>query len=173
MNKARFLLRIGTCIIVIGLTIFLANITTSLTGGTSYGGLTIPPNGTYIELFVPLRNRPYEIRINVPKTFEGTLYIFNYEGIKKLTEGTKTPILEQTINGSTLIDLTINRRGAYAIMIESHVPTQTEGYIGLVEKEAISQDLLLDSTIIIIIGIAITITATIPKIRKTLQNIHS
>jgi len=171
LKKTRFLLRIGICITIIGLTIIFANITISLRGSTRHGNFRTSPNGTYVQL-VTLRNRPYEIRIAAPKAFEGTLYLFNYEGIGKLAEGTGTPILEQTIKGSTLIDYTINRRGAYMIMIESHVPTETEGSLGLVEKEAISQDMLSESAIIIIIGIATTITATIPKISKALKSLH-
>lgn len=172
MKKTRFLLRIGICIIIIGLTIIFANITVSLRGYTSHINFRTPPNGTYVMVTAPLRNCPYEIRITAPKTFEGTLYLFNYEGIRRLTEGTRTPILEEVIRGSTLIDFTISRRGAYMIMIESHVSTETEGSMGLVEKEALSQDLIFDSTIIILIGIATTITATIPKISKALKSLH-
>ncbi|MFB0523085.1 MAG: hypothetical protein ACETV1_04905 [Candidatus Bathyarchaeia archaeon] len=164
MNKARFLLRIGICIIIIGATIVFANITAG-GGFTGSGNFRTPPNGTYVEL-VTLRNRPYEIRIKAPKAFKGTLYLFNYEGIRRLAEGTRTSILEETIKGSTLIDYTINRRGAYLILIESHVPNQTEGSLGLVEKEALSQDMMWDSGIIITIGIATTILALIPKITR-------
>ena len=165
MKKTTILQRTGIFITIIGLAILCANITSRI-GSTRSGNFSVAPNGTYLEVVYRLRNRPIEFRINVPKAFEGTFYLFDYEGIRRLTEGTKTPILEENIKGSTLIDYTINRRGAYMIMIESHVSTQTEGSIGIVEKEAISQDLIWDSTRIVIIGIATTILATIPKITQ-------
>jgi len=166
LKKTRLLLRTGVCIIIIGVTILFANITVSGTSSISSGNFSTPPNGAYLKL-ITLRNRPYEIRIKAPRAFEGTLYLFNYEGIRRLAEGARTPILEENIEGSTLIDYTIGRRGAYLIMIESHVSTQTEGSLGLVEKEALSQDMMWDSGIIIIIGIATTILAIIPKISKS------
>jgi len=167
LKKTRVLQRTGIFIIIIGLAILFANITTP--SGTGTGPFDVPPNGTYLQVEIPLRYGPIEIRISAPKAFEGTFYLFNYEGIRRLTEGTRTPILEETIQGSTLIDYTINRRGAYMIMIESHVSTQTEGSISIVEKKVISQDLIWDSTRIIIIGIATTILATIPKITQLLK----
>lgn len=164
MKKTSFLLRIGICTIIIGLTILLANIIPGQTGSMSSGNFSILPNGTYIELLIPLHNRAYEFRITVPKVFEGTFYLLNYEGIRKLAEGTKTPILKETIKGPTLIDFTINRRGTYMILIESNVSEITQGSIGIIEKEGLSQDILQDATIIIILGIAITAPATLPKI---------
>jgi hypothetical protein len=112
---------------------------------------------------IELHNRPYEIRILVPKEFSGTFCILNYEGIKKLTEGIETPMLEQTLEGSSIIDFTPNRRGAYMFLIESKVSKIISGSIGLVEKEAISQDLLLDSTIIILSGLAILLIAALSQ----------
>lgn len=166
MNKTKFLLRVGFCIIIVGVTILFANVTVSQRGYTSPGNFRTSPNGTDVRL-VTLRNRPYEIRISVPKAFRGTFYLLNYEGIRELIEGTKTPILEETIKGSTLIDYTPTRRGAYLILIESHVSTQTEGSIGLVEKEALSQDMMLDSTIIIIFGFTLTMIAVLTKMKKS------
>jgi len=126
----------------------------------------VPANGTHIQV-TELRNRPYEIRILVPEDFNGTFCILNYEGIKKLTEGTKKPTLEQTLEGSILIDFTPNRRGAYIFLVESKVSEIVSGSIGLVEKEAISQDLLVDSTIIILSGLAVTLVATVSKSMKS------
>lgn len=166
MNKARFTLRIGVCIIIIGLTILLANITGSGEGSVS-ATFSISPNGTWFKLVAPLHSDLHEIRIGAPQAFRGTFYLFNYEGIRLLAEGTKLPILEESIQGSTLIDFTLNRRGAYLIMIQSNVSTETEGSLGIVEKGRISQDLILDSTIIIIIGTTIAILAI------ALEIIHS
>jgi hypothetical protein len=159
------LFRIGICITIIGLSIFLANLTSTIRGSTSHGNFETPANGADI-LFRELKNRPYEIRILVPQDFNGTFNIFNYHGIKKFTEGTKTPILQQNIRGSALIDFTPNRRGAYMFLIENETPTATKGSISLVEKEALSQDLLTDSTIIIVFGLTITLaTAAIKSLK--------
>jgi len=152
------MLRIGVCVIIIGLTILLANITGS-GGGIGSTTFSISSNGTWFELVAPLRSGPHEIRIGAPQAFRGTVYVFNYEGMRLLTEGTKLPILEENIQGSTLIDFTINRRGAYLIMIQSNVSTQIEGSLGIVDKGRISYDLIFDSMIIITIGTAITILA--------------
>lgn len=171
MNKTKLTLRIGVCIIIIGLTILLANITGSSGGGIGSTNFSISPNGTWFELVAPLRSGPHEIRIRASEAFRGTLYLFNYEGMRLLAEGTKISILEENIQGSTLIDFTINRRGAYLIMIQSIVSTETEGSLGLVEKGRISQDLILDSTIIIIIGTAITVLSMTPKITH-LHRLH-
>ena len=170
MKKTKFLLRVGFCIMIVGVTILFANVTVSQRGYTLTGNFRTSPNGTDVRL-VTLRNRPYEIRISAPKAFRGTFYLLNYEGIRELTEGTKTPILEETVKGSTLIDYTPNRRGAYLILIESHVSTQTEGSIGLVEKEALSQDMMLDSTIIIIVGFTLTMIAVLTKMKRS-QNVR-
>lgn len=162
MKKSKFLLRTGVCIIIIGLSILLANLTASLRGSTGSQNFSIPANGIYMVV-IELQNRPYEIRILVPEEFNGTFCILNYEGIKKLTEGTKTPTLEQTLEGSILIDFKPNRRGAYMFLVESNVSENVSGSIGLVEKEAISQDLLVDSTIIILFGLAIILMAALSK----------
>ena len=166
MKKTRFLLRIGICIIIVGVTILFANVTVTSRGSISTGNFRTSPNGTDVRL-VTLRNRPHEIRISAPKAFRGTFSLLNYEGIRKLAEGTKTPILEETIKGSILIDYTPNRRGAYLILIESHVSTQTEGSIGLVQKEGLSQDVMLDSTIIIMVGFTLTMIAVLSKMKRS------
>ncbi len=166
MKISRVSLRTGICIIIIGLSIFLANLTSSLRGSTISMGFEVPANGICIVVN-ELHNRPYEIRIFVPEEFNGTFCILNYEGIKKLTEGTKTPTLEQTLEGSSLIDFTPNRRGAYMFEVESKVSGIVSGSIGLVEKEAISQDLLIDSTIIILFGLAIILVTALSKSIKT------
>jgi len=132
-------------------------------------GFEVPANGIYIVVN-ELHNRPYEIRILVPEEFNGTFCIFNYEGIKKITEGTETPTLEQTLDGPILIDFTPNRRGAYMFLVESKVSERVSGSIGLVEKEAISQDLLVDSTIIILSGLAIMLMAAMSKHLSRHQN---
>ncbi len=173
MKKASFLFRTGICIIIIGLTIILADVTMSLGGSSGYSNFSVHPNGTYVQLVSPLRNRRYEIRVTVPKAFLGTLYLFNYEGIRRLAEGVRTPMLEEAINGSTLIDFKIDRRGAYLIMIESHVASETEGGLGLVEYGASSQDLIFDCTIIIIVGAAMALLAILPRIGRALRSSHS
>ena len=172
MKKTRFALRVGICTVIIGVTILLANIISGRTGSVLSGNFSISPNGTYLELLIPLRNRACEIRISVPRAFESTFYLFNYEGIRNLAEGTRTPMLEEAIKGSTLIDFTINRRGTYMILIESHISDMTQGSIGLVEKEGLSYDILQDAAIIIILGAAITTLATIPKITQLRKHQH-
>lgn len=169
MRISRVLLRIGICIIIIGLAIFLANLTSTVHGSIRSMSFEVSANGTYIVV-TSLQNHPYEIRILVPKHFNGTFYILNPESIKKLTEGTKTPTLEQTLEGPILIDFTPNRRGAYMFLMESKVSEIVSGSIGLVEKEAISQDLLVDSTIIILSGLAIMLMAALSKHLSRHQN---
>ena len=171
MKISRVLFRTSICIIIIGLSIFLANLTSTLRGSTSFMSFEVPANGTSMVV-IELHNRPYEIRILVPKDFNGTLRIFNYEGIKKLTEGTETPTLEQTLEGPILIDFTPNRRGAYTFLVESKVSKNVSGSIGLVEKEAISQDLLVDSTIIILFGLAIMLVVALSKSIKSSRIVH-
>ena len=171
MKTSRVLFRSGICIIIIGLSIFLANLTSTLRGSTSSVSFEVPANGTSM-IVIELHNRPYEIRILVPKEFSGTFCILNYEGIKKLTEGTETPTLEQTLEGSSLIDFTPNRRGAYMFLVESKVSEIVSGSIGLVEKEAISQDLLVDSTIIILSGLAIMLVVALSKSIKSSRIVH-
>jgi predicted ATP-grasp superfamily ATP-dependent carboligase len=151
---------------LMGLSILLANLTSTLRGSTSSMSFEASANGTY-AVVVKLQNRPYEIRIIVSKDFKGNLCIFNYEGIKKLTEITKTPTLEQALEGSSLIDFTPNRRGAYMFIIESNISENISGSIGLVEKKAISQDVQVDSTIIILFGLAVTLAATMSKSIKS------
>lgn len=166
MKKTRLLFRTGICIIIIGSVILSATITAAVS--TSYGTahFKTSPNGAYLQI-ITFRNRPYEFRISAPRSFEGTFQLFNYEGIRNLIEDIRTPILEEPIQGSTLIDHTINRRGAYAIMIESHVSNEIDGTLNWVEKEAISQDMIWDSTIIIIIGFTATIIAIITKMKRS------
>lgn len=161
MKITKVLFRSGICIMIIGLSILLANLT-SLHGSTSSQRFEVPANDMSM-LVTELHNRPYEIRILVPEDFNGRICIFNYEGIKKLIDGTKTPILEQTLQGSLLIDFTPSRRGTYLFLIESKVAETISGSIGLVEKEAISQDVLVDSTIILLSGVAIVFISTWSK----------
>ena len=168
MKISRGLFRTGVCIIIIGLSIFLANLTSTLRGSTIFMSFEVPANEICIVVN-ELHNRQYEIRILVPEEFNGTLCILNYEGIKKITEGEKTPVLEQTLEGPSLVDFTPNRRGAYLFMIESNVSTTMYGSIGIVEKKGISQDMLADSIIITAVGTATAIAANIPKISKNLK----
>jgi hypothetical protein len=167
MNKARIMFRIGLSLVIIGLAIFFSNLTSSLISSAKYASISIPGNGTenVVQYF---SNRPYEIRILVPEDFNGALYIFNYEGIKNLTEGVKTPLMETTINGSVLIDFTANRRGPYMILIENKLLKQVEGSLNIIEKEAVSQDILGDTLIIILFGLAITAVTLILKHKKGL-----
>jgi hypothetical protein len=168
LKKSKFLFRIGVCIIIVGLSILFANLTGSLKGGTVSWNFNVVANGTYM-LVAEFSNRPYEIRILVPKDFKGTFYIFNYEGIKKLTEGTKIPMIEQAVDGPQLIDFTPNRRGAYMILIKSEISTPVSGSVGTVEKEAISQDIQRDSVIFTFFGLAITSVAHMLKAGKFLR----
>jgi len=161
--------RIGIVIAVIGLSVFFANLTASVSGfshGTSHIG--IEAYRTYIEL-TQLRSRPIEIRITFPDDFKGIFYIFNYEGTRKLTEGIKTPKLEQTIDGPQLVDFKPNRRGAYLFIIESNVSTTMYGSLGIIEKKGISRDMLSDSIVITLVGITTALVANIPKISKILK----
>jgi len=158
-------LRIGIIITIIGLSVFFANLTASMISSSSSSSICIEAYGTYMELS-EFRSRPIEIRITVPDDFKGTVYIFNYEGIRKLTEGTKTPTLEQTIEGPQLIDFKPDRRGAYLLIIESNVSTTMYGSLGIIEKKGISQDMTLDSTITIIIGFAVIMIAVLSKMKS-------
>jgi len=137
------------------LSILFANLTTSFVGSTRHFGISIPANGA--EMFVAyFSNRPHEIRIVIPGNFNGTLYIFDYEGIKKLSVGITAAKIEKAIEGPFLIDFTPNRRGPYMILIESKISTQVAGSINFIEEEAISQDLQRDSLVIILFGLAVT-----------------
>jgi hypothetical protein len=140
-----------------------------LRGSTSQGNFQVPPKGRHIEV-IEFKNRPYEIRILVQGDFNGTLYLFNFEGIKKLTEGIQAPIIEQIIEGPLLIDFTPNRRGAYMFIIESKVSSTAIGAIGIAEGEAISQDLQQDSLTIGLLGVIIASATLIPKLTRRIKN---
>lgn len=147
-------LRIGICIATVGVAIFLGNLTASLVGFSSHSPISIPADGRE-NLVEDFSSRPYEIRLVVPDEFKGTLTIFDYEGIRGLTKGIKTPLMKKTTEGPMLVDFTPNRRGAYMMLIESKISKQMMGSINLVEKEAVSQDMLGDSLLIISFGLAI------------------
>ncbi len=149
---------------VVGLSILLANLTSGLKGGTLSTNLNIPANGTYTFLTY-LSNRPYEFRILVPKDFNGTVYIFNYGGINRLVEGIREPLMERSITGSQLIDFTPKRRGAYMIIIESQVSRPAGGSLNLIEKEAISQDVQGDSSIIVFSGLLFALASKVSKFK--------
>ncbi|MEM3627002.1 MAG: hypothetical protein QXZ25_03140 [Candidatus Bathyarchaeia archaeon] len=165
MTKTRIMLRIGLSIAIIGLAIFFSNLTSSLMSSDMYASISIPSNGAD-NLVQYFSNRSYEIRIVVPENFNGTLYVFNYEGIKNLIKGFKTPLMETNINGSVLIDFTPNRRGPYMILIENKTSKRAEGALNIIEKEAVNQDLIGDSLMIILCGLAITTVTLIIKHRK-------
>ena len=158
---------------VVGLTIVLANVTMSPGSGAASSHFSVAPNGTFLEIYTILYDRQYEIRVTVPKTFEGALYVFDYEGMRKLAEGTRSPILEESINGSVLIDFKANRRGAYSIMIESHTSMDAEGMLSLAEIEALSWDLISDATVIMVAGIVLAVVTLTPKIGKVLKVRHA
>lgn len=156
MNLARFCLRTGFIIAILGACILLSSIATQGVHSTA-GSINFftGPNGTWAELYVPLLSGSKEIRINAPRAFEGTLYIFDYQGTKLLVEDNiKDPILEESFKGSTLVDFNLSRRGAYTIVIESHVPEASQGTIGIVQKGGIKADMLQDSAIMILVGLA-------------------
>lgn len=153
------------CIAIVGLSILIANFS-SMTPSTIFQNFEVSAYGT--NIFVTnLYNRPYEIRIVVPDEFTGVFSILDYEGIKRLTEGTKKPVLEQTVEGSSLVNFTPNRRGAYMFLIESRVSDNVSGSIGQIEKAAMSQDLLVDSAIIVVFGFAMMLTAALLNLIKS------
>lgn len=154
---------------IIGFLILLANLTASLKGFTNSGNFAVQPNERYIYVTY-LSNRPYELRILVADDFNGTLYIFNYEGMKKLTEGVEIPLSERAIRGPQLIDFTPSRRGAYMIIIESQVSVTASGVISTVEAETLSQDIQTDSAMIILFGLGTAVLASIPDLKRHLIN---
>jgi len=165
---ARFWLRIGVCTTIIGLCIFFSNIATQGPSSTVGGQFSTGPNGTWAELYVPLLSGSHEIRINAPRAFKGTLYIFDYDGTRMLVEnGSRKAIVEEDFKGSILIDFSLDRRGAYTIVIESHISQASQGTIGIVQKGGLKQDRLSDSEIIIAIGVTTTIPSAIFSIRRS------
>jgi len=171
---ARFWFRIGVCTTIIGLCIFFSNIATQGPSSTVGGQFSTGPNGTWAELYVPLLSGSKEIRINVPRSFEGTLYIFDYEGTKRLVEdGIREPILEENFKGSTLVDFALSRRGAYTIVIESHVPQTSQGTTGIVQKGGIKADMLQDSAIVILVGLTISGIGGALKIIRSHKPTHN
>ena len=165
---AKFLLRIGLFSTIIGLCIFLSNIATQgVSSSTINSNFLTGPNGTSAQLFVPLLSGSKEIRLNVPRSFEGTLYIFDYEGTRRLVEdGVKEPILKEDFRGSTLIDFNLTRRNAYMIIIESHVAEAVQGTFGIVQKGGTKADMLTDSALIATIGAVTTIMGAIPSLTR-------
>jgi hypothetical protein len=168
MNKTSFTLRIGACITVIGIAMVLATMTIPV-GNTFSLSFTAPANGdSDINIVAPVFPGHCEIRVSVSRSFEGTLYMFDYDGMRGLlTEGNKMPILEEDFKGPTLIDFNLTEKGAYLFMVESHVSTSTQGTIGLIEKEAVDQDLLQYSIIIAAIGLATSLVAGITKTARS------
>lgn len=63
--------------------------------------------------------------------------------------------MKKTMEGPVLVDFTPKRRGVYMILIESEISEQVAGSLNLVEKEAVSQDMLGDSLLITSSGLAI------------------
>jgi hypothetical protein len=165
MNKTSFALRLGACITVIGIAMVLATMAIPV-GNTFSLSFTAPANGdSDINIVAPVFPGHCEIRVSVSRSFEGTLYVFDYDGMMRLlTEGNKMPILEEDFKGPTLIDFNLTQKGAYLFMVESHVSTSAQGTIGLVEKEAVDQDLLQYSIMIAAIGLAISLVTGITKI---------
>jgi hypothetical protein len=157
--------RIGVCIITVGLFVLFANLTASLRSSTSSGNFTVQPNARYIYVTY-LSNRPYELRVLVADDFNGTLYILNYEGIERLTEGVEIPLLKRALRGPQLIDFTPSRRGAYMIIIESQIPDIASGAISTVEEETLSQDIQTDSVAIVLLGLVVVLLASIVDLRK-------
>ncbi len=153
---ARCALRIGFFIIVLGVCIVLSQVATQGPASIMSGSFSTGPNGTSAELFAPLLSGPIEIRIGAARSFEGALYLYNYEGTEKLIEeGLEEPILNESFKGSTLINFNLNRRDACTIVIESHIAEASEGTIGIVQAGGIKADMLQDSSIIIMVGFVI------------------
>jgi len=162
LNRSRVAFRIGICVVTVGLAIFLATLTLSLAGSTTTSNIIIPADGAE-TLVISFSNRPYEIRIVVPDKFKGAAYVFSYEGVRNLGKGLKTPLIEEAIEGPILFDFTPNRRGAYMILIESKISEQVGGSLNLVEKEAVSQDILGDSLLIVSSGFVIVAVTLVIK----------
>jgi hypothetical protein len=165
---AKLLLRIGLFITVIGLCIFFSNVATQgVPSSTTNSIFSTGPNGTSAQLFVPLLSGSKEIRINVQRSFEGTLYIFDYEGTRRLVEdGVNEPIVKEDFKGSTLIDFNLTRRDAYMIVIESHVDEAVQGTFGIVQKGGTKLDMLTDSALIAAIGAVIAVAGAIPNLTR-------
>ena len=165
---AKFLLRIGLFITVIGLCIFFSNVATQgVPSSTTNSPFSTGPKGSYAQLFAPLLSGSKEIRINVQRSFEGTLYIFDYEGTRRLVEdGVSEPIVMEDFKGSTLIDFNLSRRNAYMIVIESHVDEAVQGTFGIVQKGGTKVDMLTDSALIDAIGAVIAVAGAIPNLTR-------
>jgi hypothetical protein len=162
MNKTRFTLRIGICTTVIGLAVLLA-LMTAQAGSIASVSFTAPANAiSDVHVVGPFFIGPVEIRVSVPRAFKGTFYVFNYDGMRKLlTESVREPVLEENITGSTLIDFNMTSKGAYLIMVESHVSAETRGEVGLVQEPAIDQDQMWYSEVMITVGVGLSAAATI------------
>jgi hypothetical protein len=165
---AKLFLRIGLFMMVIGLCIFFSNVATQgVHSSTTSGPFSTGPNGSSAELFVPLLSGSKEIRINVERSFEGTLYIFDYEGARRLVDdGVSEPIVREDFRGSTLIDFNLSRRNAYMIVIESHVDEAVEGTFGIVQKGGTKMDMLADSALIAAIGAVIAVAGAISSLTQ-------
>jgi hypothetical protein len=154
MNATRTWLRIGVFITILGVCMLLSKMAPPVPSAGSIAYST-EPKGTWAMLNVPLLSGSKEVRIKAAGSFEGTLYIYDYQGTRKLIEdGVEEPILNETFKGSTLIDFNLSRRDAYTIVIKSHVADSSQGTVGIVETGPKNGDMLQDYSIITIVGLA-------------------
>lgn len=167
MSKARLTLRTGLFVAIIGLAILLANVAGRGRDAISSWNCSLDPNGMDAQLLISLNHGEHEIRLNAPRAFRGVLYILDYEGIEKLVaDGTIMPVVNETFQGSTLIDFTLDRRGPYAVVVQSNVPNEAQVSWSLLEKGTLRQDYLWDSGIVIAVGITMAFLAMTPRIRR-------
>jgi hypothetical protein len=163
-------LRTGLFVAIIGLAILLANVAGRGKDAISSWNYSLDPNGMGAQLLISLNYGGHEIRLNAPRAFKGVLYILDYEGIEKLVaNGTITPVVNETFQGSTLIDFTLDRRGPYAVVVQSNMPNEAQVSASLLEKGTLRQDYLWDSGIIIAVGVAIAFFALIPRMGRFMK----
>lgn len=171
MSKARLTLRTGIFVAIIGLAILLANVASRGKDAIANWDYSLDPNGMGAQLLISLNYGGHEIRLNAPRAFKGVLYILDYEGIEKLVaDGTITPVVNETFQGSTLIDFTLDRRGPYAVIVQSNVPNEAQVSASLLEKGTLRQDYLWDSGIIIAVGVTIAFLGLIPRMGRFLKS---
>lgn len=156
MKKIRLALRVGLCILVIGFAM-LATSAVSRFGNTESGSFTAPPGGdSDVNIFTPLFGGRCEIRVSVSRAFKGTLYVFDYDGIRKLlNDGVKTPVFSEGFQGNTLMDLNLTGKGTYMVIVHSNATQSYEGTFGLVEPGGVDQTMVQASLTIVTVGVVL------------------
>jgi hypothetical protein len=173
VNKTKLVLRTGFFIAIVGFTILMANVVGQKPDNLQSWNYSVGSNEMGAQVLISLSYGAHEIRLTAPRAFEGVLYILDYEGIEKLVaDGTIAPMLNETFQGSTLIDFTVDRRGPYAVIVKSNAPNEAQVGANLLEKGTLRQDYIWDSLIIIAVGVIISILATTPRIGHLLRSKH-